>query len=125
MPIQSENTKTKSLKPNPTQSEPTILTLPSGQTNLTNPTNLTKPKHTIKYLLDNIKNINLNEILVDNIYTEDEMKIFVGLVDLKTLVRNNMLSDDFLDEYIYPYTDDNDLLAYEIDYIVRAKRNNK
>lgn len=77
-----------------------------------------------EYILANKDILNLNVIIIKNKYTEEFMEKIINYLDLKDLVRNNNLSNEFLEEHIYPYCDDHELMYSEIlCYIKNYKRN--
>lgn len=72
-------------------------------------------EYTEKYILENIENIsNLSKIIVSNKYTEEFMEEILEYLDLKLLVRNNFLSDAFLEGNIYPFMDDHEVPRIDI-----------
>jgi hypothetical protein len=77
-----------------------------------------------EYILNNIRKIDLNDIIKHNIYDEEFIETIINHLDLKTLVRNNCLSDDFLETHIYPYMDDHEVSESNILNWVATQRKN-
>ena len=78
--------------------------------------------YTENYILNNIGNIsNLCYIVVDNIYGEEFIEKIIDHLDLKTLISNNFLSDNFLENYIYPHCDNHELMYSNVQTIVKNK----
>ena len=77
-----------------------------------------------EYILNNVFNINLNDIIKHNIYTEKFIEMIINHLDLKTLVRNNCLSDNFLEIHIYPYMDNHEVSQSNILEWVENQRKN-
>jgi hypothetical protein len=76
-----------------------------------------------KDILNNINSINnLYTIIINNKYDEEFIKKIIDHLDLKVLVRRNHLTDNFLNEYIYPYCDDHELLETDVDIAVTNSR---
>jgi hypothetical protein len=72
-------------------------------------------EYTETYILENIETINnLSQIIINNKYTEEFMEEILEHLDLKNLVKNNFLSDDFLEGNIYPFMDDHEVPCLNI-----------
>lgn len=67
-------------------------------------------EYTETYILENIETINnLSQIITNNKYTEEFMEEILEYLDLKNLVKNNFLSDNFLKANIYPFMNDHEV----------------
>jgi hypothetical protein len=84
--------------------------------------------YTEEYILNELNNKhsnlenNLGPIIIKNIYKEEFIEKIIYHLDLKKLVKNNILSDFFLNKYVYPECDDHELLESNITNIVNTTR---
>lgn len=80
-------------------------------------------EYTETYILENIETINnFSKIVINNKYTEEFMEEILEYLDLKNLVRNNFLSDAFLEGNIYPFMDDHEIPRLNILNWVKEQR---
>lgn len=74
-------------------------------------TNLIIFKHNLKnHIRQNIFNLNLSNIIVHNVFSEEFIIEIIDYLDLKKICKSNKLSREFYDKYIIPNCNNHELL---------------